>query len=240
MNAYLNRITGIDDAIVSLFISTGNWNRELEDDIRSLCDRTIDRYGRINKNSEKEDIDRLNAYLDKLTKWGWKHITLLRYIDFSITVNGMHRGGQDDWDSHAKRFDNRIIRLSTRIKAMDTELSDFYKDRVIPTDAALSHLGINLPEKIDYNGETYVKCQNGYVLEKYSKNPDSLRGLYMLGLSSTFMFKINLTEWAHVFKERNKDGNANPEVKECCEKIADQIELFQPKFNRELFCKIKN
>lgn len=240
MNIYLNRITGLDDAIVSMFISTGNWSKELETDIRSLHDKVLDRFGRFIPDADPEEVERFNGYLSKLMKWGWKHITLLRFIDFSITVDGLHRGGQDDWDSHAKRFDNRIIRLSTRVKTMDTKLSDFYQDRVIPTDVALAYLELDTPGKITYNGENYVKCQNGYVLEEYKNNPDSLRGLYMLGLSSTFMFKVNLTEWAHVFKERNKKGNANPEVKECCEIIADQIENFQPKINRELFEKIKN
>lgn len=240
MNIYLNRITGIDDAIVSMFISTGNWSKELETDIRTLHDRVLDRFGKFKPNANLEDVERFNSYLNKLSKWGWKHITLLRFIDFSITVDGLHRGGQDDWDSHAKRFDNRIIRLSTRVKMMNTKLSDFYQDRVIPTDVALAYLGLDTPDEIMYNGEKYVKCQNGYVLEKYKKNPDSLRGLYMLGLSSTFMFKVNLTEWSHVFKERNEKGHANPEVKECCELIADQIESFQPKINRELFEKIKN
>ena len=30
MNIYLNRISGIEDAIISLFISKRNWSRELE------------------------------------------------------------------------------------------------------------------------------------------------------------------------------------------------------------------
>ena len=62
----------------------------------------------------------------------------------------------------------------------------------------------------------------------------------MLSIPSNFIFKINLTEWAHVYKERNEKGTANPEVKLCCEGIADQIEQFQPAFDRELFEKIKN
>ncbi len=62
----------------------------------------------------------------------------------------------------------------------------------------------------------------------------------MLSIPSNFIFKIDLTEWAHVYKERGAHGRANPEVKQCCESIADQIERFHHQFNRELFFKIPN
>lgn len=243
MKVYLNRITGIDDAIVTMFISKGNWTRELEMNIRNLCDRVLDRNGKLLSEEygvSTSDIAEFKGYMDKLLKWGWLHITMLRFIDLSISVDGLHRGGQDDWDSHAQRFNNRIIRLSTRVKALDSELSDFYKETAIPTDDMLSYLGIDLPQSVQMNGRTYVKSKNGYVEESKAGNPDTMRGLYMLGLSSMFEFKVNLTEYAHVYKERNKDGGANPEVKELAESIADQMERFYPGFNRELLLKIKN
>ena len=71
-------------------------------------------------------------------------------------------------------------------------------------------------------------------------NQDVKRGLYNLGFPSDFIFKVNLTEFAHVYKERNKNSGANPEVKQCCEMIADEIEKIQPLFDRELFLAIKN
>ncbi len=240
MKIYLKRITGIDDAIVSMFVSKGNWNRELEKAIVNLCNRVLTRDGRIKKDAVSEDLEKFNGYISKLVKFGWKHITLLRFIDFSFSVDGLHRAGQDDWDSHAKRFDNRIIRLSTREPGIETEMSDYYKERAIPTDHALEILGIQVPGKINYNGKAYVKCQNGYVLDSEESNPNALRGLYPLGFSSTFIFKVNLTEWSHVYKERNKYGNAHPEVKELCEECATQIEKAIPYFNRELFMKIEN
>ena len=37
MNIYLNRISGIEDAIISLFISKRNWSRELENKVYTVC-----------------------------------------------------------------------------------------------------------------------------------------------------------------------------------------------------------
>jgi thymidylate synthase ThyX len=158
----------------------------------------------------------------------------------SVTVEGLHRGGQDDWDSHAARFNNRIIRSSTRLSTFGEEMSDWYQGKIIPTDVALAQIGLKTPDKITYEGKTYIKSINGYILEGMENNPDVKRGLYMLSIPSNFIFKINLTEYAHVFKERNIDGTANPEVKLCCEDITEHIESFQPIFNRELLNKIKN
>lgn len=243
MKVYVNRVTGIDDAIVTMFISKGNWSRELEMNIRNLCDRVLDRNGRFLSNSEDlnpEDVEQFNKYMTSLLKWGWQHTTMLRFIDISASVDGLHRGGQDDWDSHAQRFNNRIIRRSTRVNALENKLSDFYKDKVITTDEALGMLGTIIPDEVKIDGVTYVKCQNGYVREDLENSPDALRGLYSIGVSSMFVFKVNMTEWAHVYKERNAKGHANPEVKECCEAIASQLSEFYPGFDRDLFAKIKN
>lgn len=240
MKVYVNRVTGIDDAIVTMFISKGNWTRDLELHIRCLCDRVLDRDGRVRCDADPDDLKEFNDYMSKLLKWGWLHITMLRFIDISVSVDGLHRGGQDDWDSHAQRFNNRIIRRSTRINALESKLSDYYQDKVIRMDDVLSKLGVEIPDEIEIDDSTYVKCQNGYVKEEYKDNPDVLRGLYNIGLSSMFVFKVNLTEWAHVYKERNVNGGANPEVKELCECIADQLFAFYPGFDRDLFLKIKN
>ncbi len=51
MKIYLKRITGIDDAIVSMFVSKGNWNRELEQEIMNLCDRVLTKDGRMKKDA---------------------------------------------------------------------------------------------------------------------------------------------------------------------------------------------
>lgn len=243
MKVYVNRITGIDDAIVSMYFSKRSWTREKEVYIRALCERVLTRKGDkmadfLLSEDETEEFDK---WMKTLTKWGIQHPTLLRFIDISVTVEGLHRAGQDDWDSHAKRFDNRIIRASTRLADFkEGEMSDFYKDKIIPTDLALTYLGIEAPAAFEHNGITYVKTVNGYIQEGMQNNPDVKRGLYMLSIPSNFIFKVNLTEWAHVYKERNAISGANPEVKECCEEIADQIEDIQPLFNRDLFFAIPN
>lgn len=240
MKVYLNEITGIADAIVSMFMSRRSWTREKEIEIRETCERVLSREGRIRPEADEEDLKKYNDWMTSLVKLGWHHITLLRFIDISITVEGLHRAGQDDWDSHAVRFNNRIIRNSTRLADFGYEMSDWYQDKVMPTDMALDYLGIDAPDILEKDGVTYVKTVNGYIREDLQDSSDVKRGLYMLSIPSNFIFKVNLTEWGHVFKERNENGTANPEVKMCCEAIADQIEEFQPRFNRELFLKIKN
>lgn len=240
MNIYVNEITGIADAIVSMHMSKRSWTREKEMDIRNTCEKVLSRQGKLLSDAGEEDLKEYQAWIDSLIKWGWHHITMLRFIDISVTVEGLHRAGQDDWDSHSARFNNRIIRSSTRLASFGYEMSNWYEGKIVPTDMALEYLGMDMPKQIEKDGEKYVKTINGYIREDLKDSADVKRGLYMLSIPSNFLFKINLTEWGHVFKERNSQGSANPEVKMCCEAIADQIEQFQPKFNRELFLKIKN
>ncbi len=240
MNIYVNEINGIADAIVSMYMSKRSWTREKELEIRSVCEKTLTRSGKIAEDAGEAELAAYDGWLERLTNWGWRHITMLRFIDISVTVEGLHRAGQDDWDSHAARFNNRIIRSSTRLADFGYEMSDWYRGKVIPTDEALALLGIAAPDVLERDGVRFVKTVNGYIREDMKDSSDVKRGLYMLSIPSNFIFKVNLTEWAHVYKERNKEGTANPEVKLCCEAIADQIGRFQPRFDRELFLKIKN
>lgn len=245
MVVYLNAISGIDDAIVSMYLSRRSWTRALEEHIYSVCRQVLNRDGSLAPYDEalREEFEQFHTWLGKLLKWGCMHTTMLRFIDLSVSVEGLHRAGQDDWDSHAKRFDNRIIRNSTRFPSSNFqyELSDFYKDKILPTDLAAQQLGIALPESFTTpEGKTYVKAVNGYILEQYRDSPDVKRGLYMLSIPSNFIFKINLTEWAHVYKMRSAKGGANPEVKQCCEAIADALATFHKEFDRDLFERIQN
>ncbi|MDR0984374.1 MAG: hypothetical protein LBL93_05125 [Ruminococcus sp.] len=252
MKTYLNKITGISDAIVSMFLSKRSWTREKEIEIYDVCDRLLDVSGRFvgglneskislqNQNVNGEDVEKFNKWLASLTKFGQKHITMLRFIDLSVTVEGLHRGGQDDWDSHAKRFDNRIIRSSTRLATFDNEMSDWYTDKVIPTDKALEILGITAPAEITFENDTYVKSINGYIKKEFADNKDVKRGLYMLSIPSNFIFKINLTEWSHIYKERGNHSGANPEVKLVCEDIQSQLESAYPMWSREYLLSIIN
>ena len=244
MKVYLNAITGIDDAIVSMFVSRRSWTRELELHIYDVCRKVLNFNGSLKEYDEtlSAEFEEFHDWLTKLLKWGWQHTTMLRFIDFSITVEGLHRAGQDDWDAHAKRFDNRIIRNSTRTKFSNFqyETSAYYQGKILPTDVAAQILNVQLPDTMTYDGKTYVKAINGYILEEYRDDPDVKRGLYMLSIPSNFIFKVNLTEWAHVYKLRNSKGSANPEVCQCCEMIADQLAQFHEELNRELFEKILN
>jgi hypothetical protein len=236
-------VDGWDDAIISMFLSKRTLTRELEMDIRkevAAC---------VNNDPENAPVgalikttDKLNDWLTKLFKWSPMHITMGRFLDFSFTVYGLHRAGQDDLDSHAKRMENRIIRSSTRLADYSHgEMSEYYQGKIIPTDTALAFLGITTPDEIEYDGQTYVRGVNGYILKGMENNKDAKRGLYMLSIPSNFIFKINLTEYAHVFKERNEKGSANPEVKTCIEKATDKLEVASLGFiNRDLLLKIKN
>lgn len=240
MKVYLNSIVGIDDAITTLFFSKRTWTRELEMDVRETFDEVFDRNGMWLPVFPRESAEKVDKWITQLVKWGWKHTTMLRFIDFSFTVEGLHRAGQDDWDAHAKRFENRIIRSSTRLANFGNEMSDYYKGKIIPTDQALSILKIVTPDKIELDGVPYVRTVNGYIREDMQDNKDVKRGLYMLSIPSNFIFKVNLTELAHVYKERNELGTAHPEVKECCETSVDLVENVISQFNRELLSKIQN
>ena len=246
MEVYLNRIDGWDDAILSMFYSKRSVTRWLEEHIREVVyESTLHnpKYGVIGTLVESDYYrDEIEDWLNKLFKWAPIHITMGRFLDFSFTVYGLHRAGQDDWDSHARRFDNRIIRSSTRLADFTNgEMSDYYKGKIIPTDQALDILEIKVPDEIEYNGITYVKTVNGYIQKGMENQKDVKRGLYMLSIPSNFIFKCNLTEFAHLYKERRQEGAANPEVKECCEKCVDLLEAAsQGYINRDLLMKIKN
>lgn len=241
MKVTVNSITGFEDAFVAMYISKRTWTPELDKEIRTICKNVVDEYGNLKEGCITENLEKFNGWLSILLKMGRKHITVLRFIDISIMTEGLHRAGQDDVDAHARRFDNRIIRSSTRLATfLDDEMSDFYKDKVVTTNKALSILGIGIPNSFEYKGSRYVKSPNGYVKEEYENNKDVKRGLYMLSIPSSFVSKINLCEWGHVFKQRNKDGGANPEVKEWAEEVMRQISSIHGQITRDYVLSIEN
>ena len=242
MQVKVNSITGFEDAFVSMFISKRTWTPELDKEIRDVCDDVLDKNGYVRRyDSSYENLEKFNKWLSMLLKMGNKHITVLRFIDIAIMTKGLHRAGQDDVDAHARRFDNRIIRSSTRLATFsDNEMSDYYKDKVLTTNKALNILGIEMPESFEHEGNVYVKSPNGYVKEEYKDNKDVKRGLYMLSIPSNFVSKINLCEWGHVFKQRNKDGHANPEVKIWAEEVMRQITNMHDQITRDYILTIDN
>ena len=241
MKVYLNSIDGIADAITTMYLSKRSWTREKEEEIRSLVDKVTTRHGFINQEADSNDIITYNDMLTKLFKFGRRHFTMLRFIDFSVTVEGLHRGGTDDFDSHAKRLENRIIRSSTRLASYNTdEISEWYQNKIVPTDIALAYLGIETPNEIEYNGKTYVKGVNGYIVKGMEDNNDVKRGLYMLSLPMNFIFKVNLTEFSHIMKERDNNGNAHPELKQMIEDLFTKINEQFPIIDREYLYSIPN
>ena len=242
MNIKVNSITGFEDAFVAMYISKRTWTPELDKEIRDVCNDVLDNNGNIKTwTCDKNNLEKFNKWLTMLLKMGRKHITVLRYIDISIMTEGLHRAGQDDVDAHARRFDNRIIRSSTRLaEYSDDEMSDYYRGKIIPTDKALEILNIDIPNTLEFMGRTYYKSPNGYVKEEFKNNKDVKRGLYMLSIPSNFISKINLCEWGHVFKERNADGGANPEVKEWAEEVMKQIFLMHGQISRDYVLTIDN
>lgn len=227
MEVYLNRVDGIDDAIVSMFLSKRTLTRELEYEIREevcACSAEFNEGKQIPKGCLCNVSDKLKDWLNKLFKWGARHITMLRFIDLSFTVYDLHRGAQDDFDAHAMRLNNRIIRSSTRLaNFQQNEMSEFYQGKIITTDQALAVLGITTPEEIEVDGNTYVRGVNGYILKGHEDDKDYKRGLYMLSIPSCFIFRVQLTEFAHIYRERNINGTANPELKEAVEQMADAV-----------------
>lgn len=228
MEVYLNRIDGIDDAIISMFLSKRTLTRELERQIRQEVESCSTSFLPAPVNSPSGTLltisPALKEWLTKLFKWGARHITMLRFIDLSFTVYDLHRGAQDDFDAHAMRLNNRIIRSSTRLaNFQQNEMSAFYQGKIITTDQALAVLGITTPEEIEVDGNTYVRGVNGYILKGHEDDKDYKRGLYMLSIPSCFIFRVQLTEFAHIYRERNINGTANPELKEAVEQMADAI-----------------
>lgn len=238
MKVYLNEITGMADALVSMYMSKRSWTPELDEEIRG--DWFDFDYGTPDKDAYKTAKERTIKRIESFCKYAWMHTTMLDFVTISATVEGIHRAGQDDWDAHACRFNNRIIRASTRLADFkEGEMSDFYKGKIIPTDVAIEEImNSHLPDAIEKDGRCYVKTVNGYIREDFKDNRDVKRGLYMESIPSNFIFKCNMAQWAHVYRLRNKNGTANPEVKQLAEMLQDEIEHNMPWFDREFLAKV--
>lgn len=240
MKVYLNEINGLWAAIDAMYFSKRTWTRESEMELKALYDGSYDRWGML-RTGESDAIQKeLWDLMNNLFKWSTSHITLAKFLDFSFTVEGLHRGAQDDFDSHAKRLDNRIVRSSTRLAKFGNEKSEWYQGKILTTDEALAMVDIQKPAEIMIDGVNYVACTNGYVREDLKNDKDVLRGLYMLSIPSNFIFKCNGTEFAHIVNERDIDSHAAPElrlmIEECKRLIQEQI----PQYSTEWCRKVKN
>ena len=236
MKVYLNEINGLWAAINAMFFSKRTWTREKEEYLMNLYAEHFDRWGKKIKepNAEMQDL------IDKAFKWATTHITLNKFLDFTFTVEGLHRGAQDDFDSHAKRMDNRIIRSSTRLANFGHEKSEWYEGKIISMDEALSLQGVAMPEEICVNGVEYVRAINGYIRKDMEKNKDVRRGLYMLSIPSNFEFKCNCTEFAHIVNERDAYSTAHPELRLAVEHMKALLVEQIPNLTTEWYRSVKN
>ena len=252
-NIRLVEITGVKAAFASLLMSKWSYTPEKYKEISDLVDiYTNPKNGFMNldinrKANTPEKFDEITGWLNKAAKWGlgydemfdcWMddgHETLLRFIDFTFFTESLHRGAQDDLDAHAVRFNNRIVRSSTRLAVKDgVEVSDWYKDKIIGFDEAFKRIYENIdgisnmdefPESfIDKKGIMWFKKPGGYVIAGYQDNADACRGNYPLGLASNAIWKINFVDLMHVYMRRNKYTHASPELRDCIEQLADQVE----------------
>lgn len=241
MNVKVKKISGFEEMFGTMYISKRTWTPELQEHIDEVCKKVLTYEGHLRtKIKGSKEYNEFANWMNMALKMGRRHITILRFLDFSIITEGIHRGGQDDIDAHAERFETRFIRSSTRLSEFGNEKSVYYQDKILTLDEILDYIGIEIPETIEYGDEVYCKTTNGYIKEQYKENKDVKRGLYMLSIPSTFIAKINLCEWGHVFKERNKSGTANPEVKEWAELIADALHQYVPMIDREYLLSIMN
>lgn len=266
MKVHLVSITGYAEAINALRMSKGKYySYEKLREIQQLIDLVTDDRGflaskelykqqfetamwvereRTQKNMKvtgvyQEDVLEFGRLLG-LTKDNamgqQKHQTLMEYIDITFITEGMHRGAQDDLDSHARSFNNRITRFSTRLAEIDrVELSEEYQGKVIPYDPDI----LDIEPFIKVDGEIYKATPFGYVLEKYAQVPakngrdrDVQRGLMPLGMKSDAQWKIGASSLRYVYKMRSKFTKTNPELKKAMELLADELEKHFPVFGQ--------
>lgn len=239
MKVYLNEINGLWAAIDAAYFSKRSWTREKEEEILQLYMRNFDRFGMRRRELIQFDPEMMDL-MDMLFRWSKSHITLGKFLDFSFTVEGLHRGAQDDFDSHAKRLDNRIVRSSTRLAKFGNEKSEWYQGKILSTDEALQLMDIPKPAEIVIDGVTYVSCTNGYVREDLKDNKDVLRGLYMLSIPSNFIFKCNCTEFAHIVNERDEFSHAAPELRLMIEECKRLLQNEIPHLTTEWYRSVKN
>lgn len=248
----LTEVNGLAAADASLKQSKRSFKMEQYQEVMKLIYNHSDYRGFIlppsndpgrNTQGYQDEHNKIVDILNKLAKWGagvgqedngtWidaGHETLLRYIDLTFVVEALHRGGTDDLDSHAMRFNNRIVRSSTRLATYDqSERSPWYKGKILSVEEVANGLGIDLPNEFtDLEGTTWVKSANGYVNKHFEGNHDVMRGNYPLSIPMSAIMKINLFDLRHVYKRRNAYTHAAPELRMYIEGLADQVEAAIP------------
>lgn len=186
MNFKLFKVSGYEDAILSLRMSKGrfyDWKKAR--DIQQLVWAVTDSQGFIcmpqeyackvssmhfnelndhtkltgNFYDDLKEFKRLLELTFNNSMKDHKHHTLMKYIDVTFITEGLHRGAQDDLDAHALGFNNRITRFSTRLAEISSnELSEWYKGKIIPFYKAIQMLNDNSEEQVHF--PPYIKDEN--------------------------------------------------------------------------------
>lgn len=242
MEFKLTEVTGLAQAMTSLKMSKRNYNYEDHMELIRFVNLMSDYRGFIQRAGHPQSsYDKLIAEMNKLAKWGagvgqdgaWKddgHETLLRYIDLAFVTLGLHRGAQDDLDAHSMRFNNRVVRASTRLGNFSPgERSSWYENRIRSIEDMMLATGLGTPpaEYTDENGVTWKYTSTGYVradLIGTTCEKDCKRGNYPLSIPGDAIWKINLFDLRHVYMRRNEYTHANPELRIGIEQLADQVE----------------
>ena len=244
MKFTLMEVRGLADACLALKMSRRSYTQEYENKLRDairFCtyEKTGFFYKEATMAKENGDYVWLVNELNKVAKWGAGvgmdtyidagHETILRFIDFSIHVEGLHRGAMDDFDAHAMRMNNRIVRSSTRGNGAynANEMSDWYKDKIV-TAGYIDSVNGSASDTITIDGEVYVNVGDGYIRKDLAQNGDAQRGLYRLSIPMDCICKINLHDMRHIYMRRNKYTHASPELAYGIEMLADQIEEALP------------
>lgn len=209
MNFHLYKVSGYEEAIMSLRMSHGKfYSWEKAQEIQQLVYLVTNECGFLNEewqydnkldtidwhnnpkisgdySTDIEEFKRLLGLTKNNAMRNFDHHTLMKYIDVSFFTDGLHRGAQDDLDAHAMGFNNRITRFSTRLAIIEEQkVSDWYQDKIIPFHDAIQLIGDSLPQEIEHNGEIFKYTPFGYVLQRYEEmaHNNGLRKDVMRGL----------------------------------------------------------
>lgn len=241
MEFKLVEVTGLAQAITSLKLSKRNYDYGKHMDLMQKIHKHSDFTGSLaGADPFDPDVIEIMDDLRKVAKYGagvggeaWKddgHDTLLRYIDFTFMTLGLHRAAQDDLDAHAKRFDSRIVRESTRLATFGPgEKSEWYANRIRTVEDMMKTCEMELPRHYtDDEGITWVYTSNGYVRSDLVGDKDIMRGNYPECIPSNALWKVNMYDLRHIYMRRNGMTHAAPELTIGIESLADQIEKAVP------------
>lgn len=241
MQFRLVKIAGIDDAIISLFMSKRSYTCGKADNIRQIVAGYSDSAGFIHfPGNDTAETIQLRDWLSKITKYGAQlgykqnHETILKFIDFTVETISLHKAGMGDLDAHAQRMNNRIVRSSSRFAEFASgEKSEFYRNKIMSVGEVISVLRenksvINLPETITIDGIDYRFNGFGYICKDCWNDKDVKRGTYMLSIPSDAIWKADFIGMKHIYAMRNKHTNAHPELRDGIEQLAAQIEQALP------------